>query len=212
MANPVRFQHQNYLVYSFQLSSVLESDCPQVKVGCGKVIRCSDLLVSQKPQCHCCLSSTPNNQTLTESERQTGADQYRLHAPAMLKLWMLQGSLGVCAWPQALGVQGTHPSHNPPNGPLSTSGTRSEHLPFPLNLEIPVFLGLSLNECCTASQRIYYGPGREHQDIKYHRIISPKLQVINYYTNVKGVIGCKIHFTSCLNINVCWKCVYTSIL
>ncbi len=29
---------------------------------------------------------------------------------------------------------------------------------------------------------------------------------------LKGVIGCKIHFSSCLNINVCWKCVYTSIL
>ncbi len=25
---------------------------------------------------------------------------------------------------------------------------------------------------------------------------------------VKGVIGCKIHFSSCLNINVCWKCVH----
>ncbi len=25
---------------------------------------------------------------------------------------------------------------------------------------------------------------------------------------LKGVIGCKIHFTSCLNINVCWKCVH----
>ncbi len=31
-------------------------------------------------------------------------------------------------------------------------------------------------------------------------------------TFFKGVIGCKIHFTSSLNINVCWKCVYTSIL
>ncbi len=30
--------------------------------------------------------------------------------------------------------------------------------------------------------------------------------------DVKGVIGYKIHFSSCLNINVCWKCVYTSIL
>ncbi len=30
--------------------------------------------------------------------------------------------------------------------------------------------------------------------------------------SIKGVIGCKIHFSSCLNINVCWKCVYTSIL
>ncbi len=29
---------------------------------------------------------------------------------------------------------------------------------------------------------------------------------------IKGVIGWRIHFTSCLNINVCWKCVYTSIL
>ncbi len=29
---------------------------------------------------------------------------------------------------------------------------------------------------------------------------------------VKGVIRCKIHFTSCLNKNVCWKSVYTSIL
>ncbi len=28
----------------------------------------------------------------------------------------------------------------------------------------------------------------------------------------KLVIGCKIHFLSCMNINVCWKCVYTSIL
>ncbi len=29
---------------------------------------------------------------------------------------------------------------------------------------------------------------------------------------IKGVIRCKIHFTCCLNINVCWKCVYTSTL
>ncbi len=29
---------------------------------------------------------------------------------------------------------------------------------------------------------------------------------------IKGVIGRKIHFTSRLNINVCWTCVYTSIL
>ncbi len=28
----------------------------------------------------------------------------------------------------------------------------------------------------------------------------------------KGVIRCKIHFPSCLNANVCWKCVYTHIL
>ncbi len=29
---------------------------------------------------------------------------------------------------------------------------------------------------------------------------------------VKGVIEWKIPFSSCLNINVCWKCVYTSTL
>ncbi len=28
-----------------------------------------------------------------------------------------------------------------------------------------------------------------------------------WFSLFKGVIGCKIHFTSCLNINVCWKCV-----
>ncbi len=28
----------------------------------------------------------------------------------------------------------------------------------------------------------------------------------------KGVIGSETHFTSCLNINVYWKCEYTSIL
>ncbi len=30
------------------------------------------------------------------------------------------------------------------------------------------------------------------------------------YPMLKGVTGCKIHFSSCLNINLCWKCVYTS--
>ncbi len=139
MADPIRFQHHNYLFYSFQLSSVLGSDFPQVKVGCGEGIRYSDLLVSQKHSPTAVSHRLPNNQTLTERERQTGADQYRLHAPAMWKPWMLQGSLGVCAWPQALGVQGTHPSHNPPNGLLSTSGMRSEHLPSVLlTLEIPI--------------------------------------------------------------------------
>ncbi len=38
------------------------------------------------------------------------------------------------------------------------------------------------------------------------------IHVFKYWFPFKGVIGCKIHFTSCLNINVCWKFVYTSIL
>ncbi len=29
------------------------------------------------------------------------------------------------------------------------------------------------------------------------------------FSNIfKGVIGCKISFSSCLNINVCWECVH----
>lgn len=140
MADPIRFQHHNYLFYTFQLSSDLGSDCPQVKVGCGKGIRYSDLLVSQKHSPTIpLLSLIDPKQSNSDWERKTnGADQYRLHAPAMWKPWMLQGSMGVCAWPQALGVQGTHPSHNPPNRLLSTSGRRSEHLRVLLNLQIPI--------------------------------------------------------------------------
>ncbi len=40
------------------------------------------------------------------------------------------------------------------------------------------------------------------------RIWQPCIQLELHPTWFKGAIRCKIHITGCLNLNVCWKCVY----
>ncbi len=74
----------------------------------------------------------------------------------------------------------------------------------------PLFLSLQTVLC---SQRIWAGmslKGHLSKNWDFSLISYALVLLILFDFLFKRVIGCKIPFKSYLNINVCWKCVYTS--
>ncbi len=71
--------------------------------------------------------------------------------------------------------------------------TTVKHLPFFLNAWLVVYI---LGMCISITEAGVIRISMHNQ----------------WYDTLKGVIGCKIHFTRCLHINGVGKCVYTFIL
>ncbi len=57
---------------------------------------------------------------------------------------------------------------------------------------------------------IYQEKSKLNNGTNTSNLMSSNVSKLRCVLHFKGVIGCKIHFTSCLNINVCWKCRHPS--